>query len=141
MCWQTAFAAGNNAAFFTGSNGSAIGGAELGGGCRSRPCARGACIASVCVDDDRAVCCSFPATNFGHLWGGGGNVFQERGNEGKAREGRGKAGRGGEEGQGGEDCQTADMTNTGRISPSFTNEVGCERAAALLKVFNALRRC
>ena len=40
--------------------------------------------------DDRAVCCSFPATNFGHLWGGGGNVFQERGNEGKAREGRGR---------------------------------------------------
>jgi len=59
----------------------------------------------------------------------------------KKGETRGRQGKEGEEGQGGEDCQTADMTNTGRISPSFTNEVGCERAAALLKVFNALRRC
>ena len=66
---------------------------------------------------------------------------KRKGTYSKKGETRGRQGKEGEEGQGGEDCQTADMTNTGRISPSFTNEVGCERAAALLKVFNALRRC
>jgi len=54
---------------FTGSNGSAIGGAELGGGCRSRPCARGACIASVCVNDDRAVCSSFSTKETSYTFG------------------------------------------------------------------------
>jgi len=47
----------------------ADGGAELGGGCRSRPCARGACIASVCVDDDRAVCSSFSTKETSYTFG------------------------------------------------------------------------